>query len=292
VVLLNLSEGELVGNAYVADTQWGLNVYKDDRLLVVGAQKAPGRTDTDFAVVRLSPEGMIDNGFGTNGVTLLDIAQQNATPKGGRILDDESVVLCGYTRDADMIVTPVVYKLDSAGKFDPTFGAGGVFNQIVLASVSEAYDVVPQGTNFVTVGYGSNGGAETLDWLSLRLTGEGKLDPTYGQNGFTRVDMFGFNDNGRALVALSDNRLLLVGGGRPAADNVDAMVAVLKADGAVDETFAPKGTKQFDLGGAADMFWGAALSPDQKRAAVVGTKAVGMGPGNDDGVLLLLPVAN
>jgi uncharacterized delta-60 repeat protein len=282
-----------VGQTYVADTQWGLNLYKDDSLLVVGAQKAPGRTDTDFAVVKLSAEGTVDKTFGTDGVTLLDINLQGATPKGAVILGDGSAVVSGYTRDADSIVSPVLFKVDAKGQFDATFGVGGVFNQIVLASVAEAYDVAMQGANFVTAGYGTNGVAgESLDWLSLRVTANGMPDSTYGTNGAARIDMAGNNDNGRALIVLPDNRIVIVGGGRPATDNADAMVAILTPEGQPDTTFDPAGWKTWDLGGGSDFLWDVALSPDGKLAAAVGTKAVGMAPGNDDGALLLLPVGN
>jgi uncharacterized delta-60 repeat protein len=276
----------------VADTQWGLSLYSDDDLLVVGAQKRTGGTDSDFAVVRLSPDGALDSIFGTNGVTTLDINQQVANPRTGTILADGSAVIAGYTRDVDSVVSPVLFKLTPAGQLDSTFGVNGVFNQIVLASVTEAYGAALQGTSFVTVGYGRDTAAESLDWLSLRITSSGTLDSTYAASGVARIDVAGFNDNGRALVPLADNRVLLVGGGRPTMDNVDAMVAVLTEDGQPDSSFAPSGWKTYDLGGTSDFFWATALSPSQTLAAVVGTKAVGMAAGNDDAAILLLPTGN
>jgi uncharacterized delta-60 repeat protein len=162
--------------------------------------------------------------------------------------------------------------------------------------VAEAYDVALQGTNFVTAGYGTNGlPGESLDWLSLRVTANGMLDSTYATNGAARIDMAGNNDNARSLIVLPDNRIVIVGGGRPATDNADAMVAILTPEGQPDTTFGPfgqAGWKSWDLGGGSDFFWDVALSPDGKLAAAVGTKAVGMAPGNDDGALLLLPIGN
>jgi uncharacterized delta-60 repeat protein len=291
IAILDLSEGEVVGMGYVADTHWGLSLYPDDDLLLVGAQKAPGRTDLDFAAVRLNADGSRDDTFGTNGVTLLDINQQGANPRTGTILADGSAVITGYTRDADDIVSPVLFKLTSTGQLDPAFGVGGVFNQIVLGSITEAYGATLQGTSFVTVGYGKNTAAETLDWISLRVSAAGTLDTTYGKDGVASVDVAGQNDNGRAIITLGDDRVLLVGGGRPAADNVDAMVAVLTPDGKPDATFAAKGFATYDIGGASDFFWGAALSPDKKVAAIVGTMGVAMGAGDDDAALFLLPIS-
>lgn len=292
VAILDLSEGEVVGNSYVADSQWGLSLFSDDALLITGAQKAPGRTDTDFAVVRLNADGAFDAGFGTNGVATLDINQQGASPRTGTILPDGSVVMAGYTRDADDIVSPVLFKLTSKGELDPSFGVGGVFNQIVLPSVTETYGAALQGTSFVTAGYGRSTPAESLDWISLRITSNGTLDTTYGTDGVARVDVAGFSDNARGLVTLPDNRVMLIGGGRPTTENADAMIGILTPDGKPDTTFAAPGYKLYDMGGAGDFFWGIALSPSQKLAAIVGVKGVGMAAGNDDAALLLLPVGN
>jgi uncharacterized delta-60 repeat protein len=200
--------------------------------------------------------------------------------------------VAGYTRDGDDIVSPVLFKLSATGQFVQGFGTAGVFNQIVLGSITEAYGATLQGTSLVTAGYGKNAAADTLDWVSLRITSDGKLDTTYGTAGVATVDVAGFNDNARAVATLADERVMLVGGGRPTEMNVDAMVAMLTKDGQADTTFATKGQKLYDLGGSSDFFWGAALSPDKKQLAIVGVKGVGMDAGNDDAALLLLPAGN
>ena len=291
VAILDLSDGELVGTTYVADSHWGLSLYPNDKLVLTGAQKAPGRTDLDFAVVRLEANGSFDTTFGTNGVTLLDINMQGASPRTATILADGSAVVTGYTRDVDSVVSPVLFKVTPTGQLDTTFGVNGVFKQIVLGSVTEAYGAALQGTSFVTAGYGRNAAADSLDWISLRIGANGKLDTTYGENGVTKVDVAGFNDNARCVLTLPDNRVLLAGGGRPTMDNVDAMVGLLLENGKVDPSFNAQGFKVYDLGGTSDFFWGSALSPDKKTVALVGVKGVAMGMGDDDAALMLMPAS-
>jgi uncharacterized delta-60 repeat protein len=207
----------VVGTGYVADSAWGLSVYSDGRLLVSGAQKRSGGTDSDFAVVRLSADGVRDAAFGTNGVATVDVNNRNASPRTTTLLPDGGIVMAGYMDDGG-VVKPVLFKLTSAGALDPTFGTAGIFAPTVLAAVTEAYGAVLQGTSFVTAGYGRNSASENLDWLSLRVSSTGALDTTWGTAGVARLDLAMFNDNARALVALPDNRVLLVGGGRPAAE--------------------------------------------------------------------------
>jgi uncharacterized delta-60 repeat protein len=289
VALLDLSNGEVVGDSYVADNAWGLTAYPDDRLLVSAAQKRAGATDTDFAIVRLTADGARDKTFGTDGVFTLDINNRSANPRNTTLLPGGGIVAGGYMNDGG-VVKPVAFRLTSDGKLDTSFATGGVFSQPVLAAITEIYAIGLQGTSLVTVGYGRAAATESLDWVSLRLTEKGVLDPTYGTSGFTRLDVAGFNDNGRHLVVLPDRRVLLVGGGRPTETNVDGMVAVLTPDGQKDTRFSPMGYKLYDFGGTSDFFWGAALSPDQTRVALVGAKSSGA-TGNDDAVVMTMPLS-
>jgi hypothetical protein len=99
----------------------------------------------------------------------------------------------------------------------------------------------------------------------------------------------GFADNARNLTALPDGRFMIVGGGRPTADNVDAACLMLTSNGQPDETFAPAGRKLVDLGGPADMFWGAAVNPAKTHLSIAGVKGAAMGA-NDDSAILLIPL--
>jgi uncharacterized delta-60 repeat protein len=290
VAIVDLSTGTPAGNSFVADGTWGLSLYADDDLLVVGSMAAQGRTDSDFVAARFTPDGAPRTTFATNGVFSLDINNQNASPRTATILSDGSAVVSGYMNEAG-VVRPVVYKLTPGGTLDGTFGVGGVYSEILLGLVTEVYGVALQGTSFVTVGYGRNSTAESLDWVSLRLTEAGVLDTTYGVGGLARIDAAGFNDNARAMAVLPGGRVLLVGGGRTSASEADAMLALLQQDGTPDPDFAgtsTSGVRLYDLGGPGDFFWGAALSPDNQRVAVVGLRGAAA-PGNDDAVVLMLP---
>jgi len=293
VVTLDLSDGQVVGTGYVADAAWGLTAYSDGRLLVTGAQRRSGGTVADFAVVRLSADGVRDATFGANGVATVNVLERTANPRTATLLPDGGIVGSGYIDDGG-VVKPVLFKLTSAGQLDPAFGTAGIFAPTVLAAVTEAYDAVPQGSSFVTAGYGRNSASESLDWLSLRVSAAGTLDPTWGTAGVARLDLARFNDNARALVALPDNRILMVGGGRPSEANVDGMVAVLTSAGQPDTTFAPRGLRTYDFGGASDFFWAVALNPARTHVAIVGARGVAVSAGattaNDDSVVYLLPL--
>lgn len=290
LVTLDLSDGAVDGTSYTADNVWSMAMHPDGRLVLCGSVKRAAGTDSDFATIRLTVDGARDTAFATNGVYTLDIDNLSGTPRTSSILPDGSILSTGYMTESG-VVRPVIYKLTPAGALDTTFGTNGIFQTAPLAAISEAYAAVLQGTSLVTAGYGRNAAPDTLDWLSLRLTPAGALDTTYGTNGFTRVDRAGFNDNARTLVALPDNRLLLVGGGRASETNSDGMIGMLTANGARDTSFGTNGLMTFDLGANSDFFWGVALNPQGTAAAVVGAKGVGSDMGNDDAVVMLVPLA-
>ncbi len=293
VVTLDLSDGEVNGTAFVADSFGGLTADSTGRLLVHAAQKRTGAVDTDFALVRLNADGVLDQTFGTNGKSTLDIRNLSATPKTVLLLPSGQIVATGYMRDTALAVpavVPVVYRTDANGQLDTTFGSNGVYSEAVLTAVTEVYSAVLQGDSIVTIGYGRNNDQENLDFLSLRVKADGTRDTTYGTNGYARIDADGFNDNGRNMTTLPDGRLLLVGGGRTAETTVDGMAAILSTDGQPDTSFTESGAKLFDFGGSADFLWGAAVSPAGDKAVIVGLKGAGSEGGNDDAAIVTIPL--
>lgn len=180
-----------------------------------------------------------------------------------------------------------------------SFGVFGAFTEPV-GTAAEAYGAVLQtvGTNagkLVTVGYGrATAATNATDLLSIRLTSAGLLDTTYGTlpatPGRAWFDVGGYGDNGRTLQVLSDDRPVLIGGGRLNADDQDGVITILTENGTPDTTkFGPFGCKAFDFGTVGDFLWGSALSADGNQIAAVGITGNATGSTEDtDGTVVLL----
>ena len=127
----------------------GLSLLPGDDLLVVGGKLADGtgRTDIDYAVVKLTSHGAVDTTFGTDGHLTLDLEQGGDSPRTAIVQPDGKIVVSGHTRGTNDVVTTVLFRLLSNGQFDPSFGNNGVVTVALLASVAEAYDVALQGQN-------------------------------------------------------------------------------------------------------------------------------------------------
>lgn len=302
-----------------ADSQWGLALGAGDALIVHGTQRAEGlqadgvtaRTDSDWALVKLTADGDPDLTFSTDGKVTLDIAGANASARAVTVLSDGSIIGTGYTTSTALGVStqqPVLYKVSATGEFDATFATAdaiatpGVWHDFATDELNpalraEAYGAAVQGENLVTMGYGPTpveGGTGT-DWVSFRFTAAGEQDLTYGDAGRAYIDAGGFGDNGRFVMTLPDSRILGVGVGRRAAAEQperDAMIAVLTEDGLPDTSFAPGGFRLFDAGGDADHFWAAGIAPDDPtQVAIVGIAGGRTtGVNDDDALLLLLPL--
>ena len=265
------------------NTAWGLTKLAGDRLLVVGSQVAPGRTDADFAVVRLNANGTRDTAFGTGGTALVGVGPGvSEVPKTAVELPDGKVVVAGYA-NVNGVVSPVLFRLTTAGALDPSFGDGGIAVRPVLANVGEAYSVALAGNRLVTTGYGKDTADAKVDLIANGFTLDGALDRSFGTDGTTRVDVAGEDDRGRNLVALPDGRAIVVGSGKPNASNLDAIVVRLAPGGMLVDR------KLYDVGGPNDAFFGVALSPDGSRIAAVGYLGRNTNGGEkDDGAVLWL----
>jgi len=313
--ILPLNQGTKVTNATTgavtlsgADAQWGLNVLADKKIIVTAATRAAGfqsdgttpRTDTDFAVVRLTENGAQDAtfGLGATGVFTLDVAQASASVRTASVLADGKLIVTGYSTYGGT-QRPVIFKLLANGSaLDPSFGAAGIFAEPV-GTAAEAYGALVQsGTNagkLVTVGYGRATSANTTsDILSIRLTASGVLDTTYGATGTTTpgrtwFDVGGLGDNGRAIV-LSDDRPVLLGGGSLSSGQQDAVLVLLSANGAPVTAFgSPYGCTAYDFGSVGDFFWAGDVNKTDGTIAAVGLTGHASGSTDDtDGILLLL----
>ena len=317
-VSTTLPDGGVQQSLSGADIAWSLSQTADGTGLVIhGASRAQGvgsdggvRTDNDYTLVRLTENGARDTTFGTTGYVRTDVGEVNGSARSASVLSDDSIVASGYTTSGVLgqnTQQPVIYKVRRDGTPDTTFATTdqittpGLWHGFARSDSqrAEAYGATPQGDKFVTVGYGptptSTNGSGT-DWVFFRFNKDGSQDKTFGTNGETFLDVAKFSDNGRAITALPDSRVLAVGGGRPeqtAPDagvqppNVDGMIGVLTPAGQPDTTFAPKGFRLFDWGNA-DFLHGCAVAPSSKQVAIVGAAGGGREATSDDDAVLVL----
>ncbi len=314
VAIISLNDAIMNGTTPTgADSSRSLAVAATGEIFLHGASRGVGkksadanaeRTDTDYTVVKLLPDGTVDTaGFGGQSITLgngfthaadtkpgqfrLDIQETNATARALKVLDDGKLMVSGYARtpSSGNTVQPVLFKLAANGTLDTTWGADaqGVFHEPVLAVQTEVYNIALHSDGkFTTAGYGRAAG-DTNDFISLRF----HVDPASGANvrdltfnnattGALVFDPSGamLGSNCHNALALPNGKTLLIGAMGPSnLPAQDAVVAFADGTGQLDTAYGD-GVHVFKLGADGnDQFWGATVSGT--KAIVVGYKGGG-----------------
>ena len=132
-----------------------------------------------------------------------------------------------------------------AGDLDPSFGTGGIVTTTVSSSNDAAGGVVIQSDGKVVVaGYG----AQLLsDFVVIRYTADGSLDPSFGGTGIVATSLSSSQDNATDVAVQEDGKLVVVGSTLVSTTN-DIAVVRYNPDGALDTTFGGDGIVTTGLG--------------------------------------------
>jgi len=246
----------------------GLAIDAHGNILVIGS--AEGDTADggyDCALVRLTPQGLLDTTFSADGKATVGFdlgpsGQRNdhclrvALQRDGKILV-VGVAQYGLTPDN---LTPtykaIVARLTENGARDPSFNGNGVVAIDFGAAypIGFASGIVQQSDGgIVVVGSALNANLDH-SFAMARLHADGSLDATFGDNG-TRVFLphingydFGLLDD---VVSLSDGSFVVNGSVVPAGTyNYDFYFARVRSDGSLDPAFGSNGSTvvPIDLG--------------------------------------------
>ncbi len=269
-----------------ADTVAAATLAPDGGVYVVGTADA-GNGNTDFAVLKLLPNGLPDPAFGSEGRTTIafdaggakaDAAAAVAVDAAGRVLVAGSAQ-ADLAGDFDYAVARLQgtgfldASLDGDGRLLIPFDKGGVGNDRATGVAAGVGDAV------VLVGTVDSGGGGT-DVGLVRLTPGGLLDPTFGTNG---LSVFGFDaggsnrDTAAGLVVYDDGSQVVAGSAeRGTAGDFDFFVARVSNAGVLDTTFGTNGagSASFDLGGANADEASAVAVDAEGRLVVAGTVTV------------------
>jgi len=277
-------------------TSWGFAIDKTNAAapkIVVFASGAPERVATgtqrtvnDRWIARVSYDTLVaDPAFNGGKAVHVDIDAANLVDNARRgvVGPDGAIYSSGYTPFPNGNVIAVI-KVKADGTLDAAFNAGttaaqpGVAKYNPFTAVSggfaESYALVLQSTGrVVTSGYGITGfdaPSKGLDLITVGLKGtDGTLDPTFGRQGVLALQSEldkgaglgtnAFQDRGRALAVLPDDRTIHVG----SYDSYAAMYLVTK-DGKLDTTSGHNGILDYGYPGS---FHAVAISADGKKIA-------------------------
>lgn len=290
------------------DDALALAVQADGRIVVAGsAVNAAG--DTDFAVLRLLPDGSRDPAFNLTGkVTVgFDFAGGSRNDSANAVAIDGSgrIVLGGVADHGTMPTTSndfALARLLPNGQLDPDFDADGratvAFN-LGASGDDQLFALAIQADGRIVATGGVDtapGDDQNYDTAVARLLPNGALDTGFGIGGKTLVPfdlLADASDYARAVTQQPDGKLVLAGlafgtGGSLA--EIFAAAARLNPDGSLDEGFGSFGKRTYDLGlyvPTGQLLNGIAIQGSQIVLAGATRVHDGAGLGIDDFVLRL-----
>ncbi len=147
--------------------------------------------------------GDLDPAFGIGGKIVLPLTANNAPM--GTIQQSDGKIVAGEINVGQQ-TSLVIWRLDTDGQLDPTFGTGGIA-QISVTSGRQLNQIAIDGEGRIVVLL--NLGGTSIAPEVIRLNGDGSLDTSFGTGGFAAPQLV---ENGVAAMAIeSDDSILITG---------------------------------------------------------------------------------
>ena len=240
---------------------------------------------TDFAVVRVLPDGTPDSTFSTDGIAI-DIAGSDDYALAVIQQTDGKLVLTGRTSLPNGTEDIALARFSVDGKLDTTFGNRGKVTLDIGGSHDLARGLLQQPDGKLVIAGGAISGGD-YRFVFARYNVDGTLDTTFGTGGTTFI---GFGAGSQyswadGLALQQDGKLVAVGRvGQYQPFDLKVGIARLTANGTLDPSFSGDGLLAVDVSGNEEQAFAVALQPDD--AIVVAGSSVPAGASDIQTLLL------
>ncbi len=228
-------------------------IQSDDKIILAGGAAATDTSLYDFGLIRLNANGNIDSTFGLNGIVLTEMNEKTDEICALDILDDNSIVAVGYKHegifdDSDFAICKYSYN----GLLDTTFGNGGKLI-IDLGNSEKASSIIANSDGSLLIGgysyydyYEDGEYYHISELVLLRLLSSGKIDSTFGINGFTITPVFDYRAYLQKMYEVEDGKYICA---VKLVKDFSADFGIVKFDslGFLDSTFSEDGIVNTDI---------------------------------------------
>jgi len=241
-------------NASQRDEANDLAIQFDDKIVVVGLVVRDG--DEDVAVLRYNPDGSADQGFGQQGVVIVDfLADEDDRAEAVVLQRDGKIVVVGRAGDPGRPAGQqredfLVARFNLDGTLDPTFGGGQGFVTTGFGPGSDDFATAvvlePDGQ---IVAAGNSNASGSLDFALARYNTDGTIDSGFGGIGLVTTDFAAGNLNDRVLALALDADGRLLGAGCRSCDSPASEFALARylSDGQIDPSLDGDGKVTTDF---------------------------------------------
>lgn len=207
---------------YISNGLWNycqaMEIQPDGKILLAGEAKT--FSGTNFALVRLTSNGMYDQTFSGDGKVTHNISPTDDGAQAMLLLPDGKILLGGYALDANNKTEIALTRFTEDGSLDNTYGdAGKVLTQMgtdysALAdlSLTSLGNIIVAGTAKRYPSY--------FDFFLAKYKPDGTLDGSFGDQGITFTDYDGHYDGISDAQILPDGNILVAGTGVKTANSI------------------------------------------------------------------------
>lgn len=236
------ADGQVLTDLGGDDSAHSVAIQRDGKIVVIGDSWTPG--NIRLAIVRYTPDGLLDPTFGEAGIVLTLFPGLYSFGTDVAIQRNGMIVVSGISIVDGEGERMAVARFAQDGSLDPTFGGGDgmtLLDQYMAESHESA--VRRDGTILLS----GNAGDSAEDFVVGGLTKTGQVLASFGVDGVAVTDLGG-NDFSETLLVRRNGRLVSAGW-TDAAGGVDIALVMLNARGRPVTSFGTDGTVITDLGG-------------------------------------------
>ncbi|HEX5687465.1 MAG TPA: delta-60 repeat domain-containing protein [Ideonella sp.] len=268
------------GNGGIVTTNFGHGSYAfslalqpDGKIVAAGTSfvdfSSDDSSDTDFALARYHPDGMLDETFGTGGRVTTDFDGFNDDAFAVLVQPDGRIVAVGSAKNPVNFYDFALARYLPNGAIDTTFGTAGKVRTDAGGhnfDRARAAALQPDG-KIVAAGFGSSPfGAQKF--AIARYGSNGVLDPSFSGDGRAQVDFGSCCQYANSVLVQGDGKIVVVGIADTESSDSDFLLARLNPKGSLDSTFGAGGKVRTSFGDLNGGAFGATLQPDGKIVAV------------------------
>ena len=186
-----------------------------DGKIVAAGFTASGTKPYNFALARYTPTGILDSGFGSEGLVITDFGSFDIG-NSIAIQPDGKIVVAGYTTAIpnlnNFAIDPANFALaryTPTGTLDSGFGSGGIVITD-FGSDDSGNSVAIQSDGKIIVAGSTASGPNLYNFALARYTPIGTLDSGFGSGGLVITD-FGSFDFGNSIAIQPDGKIVAAG---------------------------------------------------------------------------------
>ena len=227
---------------------------------------------TDFAVLRYSESGFLDNSFGNGGKVITDFGIGHDEANAVAIQPDGKILVAGGAERAEDHFDFGLARYNANGSLDTSFGIGGKVMTPIGQNNDRAYAIAIRPDGKIIVAGLSLNDQNLNEFALVRYNADGSLDTSFDVDGKVVTPSDGPGDASiRSIAVQPDGKIVAAGYVLQKTAGFPILFALNRynIDGTLDTTFGIGGKVVTDVGGGGRAF-SVAIQPDGKIVAAGG----------------------